>query len=202
MGKQLFANNASSKLFTILTSTADRMKVIDPDRFPHIESGSGDFFYLTLFSKDGVVEVVKVLETDEDTFRILRGLDGTDAQMWGLGTGVEMRPTAASMNDLFQYDVYALEEVLTAKMWMDAPVYRKVVDLGALPDSALKFVPHGIEGHISFLPLQGVVPKAGFNLPSITHNIDIHADSTNVYVHTNKVTGGVQAYVVLEYVKE
>jgi hypothetical protein len=203
MGKQLFANNASSKLFTIATAGTNKITVVHPDRFPSIAMGSGDFFYATIFSKDEEeIEVVKVTQTIEDVFIVERGLDGTEPRTWGMNTAIEMRPTAASMNDLYQYDIYDEEETLTNKIWLRKPVYRKLVDLGALPDSAIKHVPHGIQGTISFLPLQGVVPKAGFNLPSLTHNIDIYADSFNVYVLTNNVTKGVQAYAVLEYIKE
>jgi hypothetical protein len=115
-----------------------------------------------------------------------------------------MRPTAASMRDLFQYDIFSLKETLTNKIWMDMPVYRKVIDLGALPDSALKFLPHGIEGPVSFLPVppQVVVPKAGFDLATVVDNISVRADSFNVYVLTHSAHQGLQAFAVLEYIKE
>ena len=90
-------------------------------------------------------------------------------------------------------------------------VYRKVIDFGALPDTATKSVAHGItlgagsifthiyatatDPNISYIP----IPYAS---PTLANNIAITVDPVNVNITTgtNRTTYTI-VYVVLEYIK-
>ena len=52
---------------------------------------------------------------------------------------------------------YSTSEVLTAERWINGkPVYRKVVSMGALPNTTTKSIAHGISNLDAHLGLSGV----------------------------------------------
>jgi hypothetical protein len=96
------------------------------------------------------------------------------------------------------------------------PVYRMVVNFGALPATGTKTVAHNIPNvtnTFSFVKIYGVatdptsvtfIPIPYSSAASITDNLELSADATNVYI----TTGGTDysayttTYVILEYIKE
>ena len=104
---------------------------------------------------------------------------------------------------------YSTEEQKTGGTWIDGkPIYRKVIDIGALPNNTTKFVAHNISNlgkviHIygysyggDFLPL----PYTSAN--SIAYSVQIYADSTNIGIRTGADRSSYSSsYVVLEYTK-
>lgn len=91
------------------------------------------------------------------------------------------------------------------------PVFRKVIDCGALPNNATKSVAHGITVTSSFVftKIYGAAtdPSTDFiPLPyassTAAENIELSVDATNVNITTgNDRTGFTTTYVVLEYLK-
>ena len=82
--------------------------------------------------KSGKMALIEDIET---------ALEGFEAPVGGGGIGSGPSTTG---NGLPPYLLG--QEVLTAERWIDGkPIYRKVIDFGALPDTTTKSVLHGIE---------------------------------------------------------
>lgn len=108
-------------------------------------------------------------------------------------------------------DIYSTDEVVTDKVWIDGkPIYRKVVNLGTLPNTSTKDIPHGISNIEFITNISGVAKKAsGDFLPlpylwkSSTEDVSI-----SIFVNTTKVTvmtlndrTDTNGYIFVEYTK-
>ena len=101
---QKWANNAFSTLggavddldtsITVATDTGDRFPTAEGD----------EFFNVTLQNAGGDVEIVKVISRDigSDQMTVVRGQEATVPLSWSIGDIVELRPTAASFENLSQ----------------------------------------------------------------------------------------------------
>jgi hypothetical protein len=99
-----FTNNAVSTLAAGITNTATSMSVLAGTGLLFPVLGAGDYFYCTLATIGGVVEIIKVTARSVDTFTITRGVDNTSAVSWITGDKVELRLVAAVLNDLPKLD--------------------------------------------------------------------------------------------------
>lgn len=92
------------------------------------------------------------------------------------------------------------------------PVYRKVIDFGALPNAAIKSVAHGIAFATGFRitrmyasatdPISLVYIPLPYSSITLNENIKLNADSTNVNIETGiNYSSFTTCYVILEYVK-
>ena len=95
------------------------------------------------------------------------------------------------------------------------PVMRKVINFGALPNTAAKTVAHGIAPTTSFTftriygtatdpanKLYIPLPYSAATATPAVDNIELKVDTTNVSITTGKnMTAYTVAYVVLEYLK-
>jgi hypothetical protein len=99
-----FTNNATTTLASGINSSVTSLSVSSGTgtKFPTL-SGS-DVFYATIANTAGTVEIVKVTARSTDTFTIVRGQDGTSAATWLTGDKVELRPTAAGLAAMAQFD--------------------------------------------------------------------------------------------------
>jgi hypothetical protein len=90
--------------------------------------------------------------------------------------------------------------------------FRKVINFGALPNTATKSVPHGltITSGYTFTSIYGTAnDTAGnsyiplpFASPVLANNIAVTVDSTNVNVTTgNDRTNYTKCYIILEFIK-
>lgn len=118
---------------------------------------------------------------------------------------------------------YALIEYLNGQLWFAAPgdpdptkyraVFRKIVNFGALPNTATKTVAHGIEdinANTTFTRIYATASNTAarsyipipYIAPVIGQSINIRADATNVYITTlaNYAAYNI-CYVVLEYIR-
>jgi len=93
-------NNTFSTIPTGVSSTDTTLVVTTGDgaKFPSL--AAGDYFYLTLVSIDGVIEIVKVTARTGDTMSIVRAQEGTIAAGFAAGSRVELRVTAQTMFDV------------------------------------------------------------------------------------------------------
>lgn len=109
-------------------------------------------------------------------------------------------------------DVYSTTEVLTNKVWIDSkPIYRKAVNIGALPNAAgSKSVAHGLTGTYKIVSLSGIGWDASgnvFPIPYVyvvaptTYAIQLYADATNVVLTVGIDRSSISGYVILEYTK-
>lgn len=101
MGVQI-KNNAYSTILTGINSSVTTISVAvgEGAHFPSASVASGNYFYVTLLDTSNNLEIVKVTNRTNDTFTVVRGQDGTTARSFLSGDRVELRVTAALLNDL------------------------------------------------------------------------------------------------------
>jgi hypothetical protein len=108
MGIQL-KNNAVGYLATAI-SASDTGAVLQTGNgasFPTL--GAGDYFYATLESTGGTMEIVRVTARSGDSLTVARAQEGTTAQSFAVGSRIELRVTVASVDDrVDEAEVYAL----------------------------------------------------------------------------------------------
>ena len=110
---------------------------------------------------------------------------------------------------MFSKDTYSTSETLTNKVWIDGkPIYRKVVNIGALPNNTLKNVDHGITNIDTITDYYGMVAstsKTALKIPYVaTESLDyiaMYVSVTNVAVKTKQDMSAYGGYAVVEYTK-
>ena len=137
--------------------------------------------------QDNVEDLIKTEETtsDEDTY------------------------SCNYINNLVE-DVYSTNEVKTNKVWIDGkPIYRKVIDLGTLPNANQKSVAHNISDLDVVVSLSGmttgsnkfVIPEARAGTEYSDYQIGLWCNSTNVIVETGRDRTSTSAFAIIEYTK-
>ena len=107
---------------------------------------------------------------------------------------------------------YSTTEINTGKKWIDGkPIYRKVIDFGALPNATTKSVNHNISnlGRITFL--QAITSNTGgtatLTIPYIatndaSYNVGMAIYQTTIEMSCNKnLSSYNETFVTLEYTK-
>lgn len=107
---QLFLNNWATTTAAEASAAALEITIAPAEAAPLVGLGSGDHYLLTLIEQDGAGteidwEVVKVTAADGVTGALTidptgRGLEGTSARLWPIGTSISMRVTAGSLEVL------------------------------------------------------------------------------------------------------
>lgn len=106
-------------------------------------------------------------------------------------------------------DVYSTSEVKTNKLWIDGkPIYRKVVDLGTMPDTTAKSVAHGISSLGTVVELRAMMNNGeGWFLPipfvsgSFEYQISVTTNDTNITVTAFMDRTAWHGWAVIEYTK-
>lgn len=113
-------------------------------------------------------------------------------------------------------NIYSLSETDTGKIWIDSkPIYRKVIDFGALPNTSDKFVPLDITNLDRIIFLYGLARDTltgnYFPLPNGTtvgspYLIDFAIASGGEYtnairIRTQTDRTNFNAYIIVEYTK-
>ena len=95
-----FANNVSTSLSAAINATQTTISVADASGLPTLSSG--DYIYLTIDTDTNspTIEVVKVTGVSTNTLTVVRGQDGTTASSFSSGAKVELRVTAAALDDI------------------------------------------------------------------------------------------------------
>jgi hypothetical protein len=96
----LIANNAKSTLASGIGALDTSLTVASGTETLFPSPSGGDYFYVTLEDSTGTVrEIVKVTNRSGTTFTIVRGQDGTIANIFLTGSVVELRINKASLTD-------------------------------------------------------------------------------------------------------
>lgn len=105
MAIALYTNNATATLSSSITAASTSVTVTSGQGalFPSAVTG-GDYFYGTLISSTGTIEIVKVTNKTSDTFTIVRAQDGTTASAFASGSKFELRVVAAGLNEKLAKD--------------------------------------------------------------------------------------------------
>lgn len=99
-----FTNNATTTLASGINSSVTSLSVASGTGALFPTLSSPDVFYATLANVAGTVEIIKVTARSTDAFTIVRGQDGTTPLSWAAGDKVELRPTAAGLAAMAQFD--------------------------------------------------------------------------------------------------
>ena len=91
-----FANNSFSTLSAGLSNSATSFDVASASTFP--AQGGSDHMYLSVIG-GSYVEIIKVTGVSGTTLTCVRGQDGTTGTAANSGDRVELRVTAAMLND-------------------------------------------------------------------------------------------------------
>lgn len=105
-------------------------------------------------------------------------------------------------------DVYSTTETKTNKVWIDGkPIYRKIVDIGTLPNASTKSVNHGISSLESVVRTYGMAGGPASQLPlpfvSISSNTSIQFAivGTTIDIITGVDRSAYTGWVAIEYTK-
>ena len=111
-----FTNNASTTLASGITAIATSLTVATGAGALFPTPSGAAFFYCTLQNVAGTLrEIVKVTARTTDTFTIVRAQDGTSGQIFSTSDKVELRVTAADLNNFGQLD--------TANTWASGQTF-------------------------------------------------------------------------------
>ena len=112
------------------------------------------------------------------------------------------------LNDVKDYvdnsNSYSTEEVKTGGTWIDGkPIYRKVVDVGTLPNATSKAVLHNIQNIDSVVNLKLIAKDNSNNIICNFggKEMSIYVDNLNIIIKNDNNFTGYTGYSVLEYTK-
>ena len=104
---------------------------------------------------------------------------------------------------------YSTTEIDTGKKWINnKPIYKKVVDIGNLPNATLKTVAHGISNIGLIITIRGFATSGTEFIPlpfthssSLEAQVQVYASGDNINVRTGNDRSSSTGYVILEYTK-
>lgn len=105
---------------------------------------------------------------------------------------------------------YSTSEVNTGSKWINGKeIYRKTVDVGALPNATGKTLPHGITGLTRVVKLYGWAFRStdNFNIPlpygsPVTgSSVSLYVTGANIILETGVDRTNMVAFVTVEYIK-
>ena len=106
-------------------------------------------------------------------------------------------------------DIYSTTETKTNKVWIDGkPIYRKVINIGALPNTSSKDVNHNISNLDKIINYYGSAQTSGGSYLCLPYastssgtTVQLWANSTIVRVITGTDRTDYSGYIILEYTK-
>ncbi len=102
MTKYLFTNNASSTLAANIGPTDTTLTVAAGEGTKFPAPGAGQQFNITVIDTGGNYEVMTCTSRTGDTLTVTRGVESTTALSFASGSRVELRLTAAVLNNMLQ----------------------------------------------------------------------------------------------------
>jgi len=105
MGQILFSNNARTTLATGCASGDTTLNVTSSSTFPAPTTASGNWFYACLQDAFANLEIVKVTNVTGSAWTVTRAIGGTTALAFVAGSVVELRATAETFSDVYNYTV-------------------------------------------------------------------------------------------------
>ena len=127
-------------------------------------------------------------------------------------TASDMNEIKSNVNEIINGEVYSTSEVKTNKVWIDnKPIYRKVINFGALPSSASTLsVSHNIN-YDKIVNLYGICSDSNGTTMHIPHvgttnmasgiSISLRSTSSSIQIYTSGNGSSYNAYIIIEYTK-
>lgn len=118
---------------------------------------------------------------------------------------------AVTSNAVAESLSFSTTEQKTGGVWIDGkPIYRKVVDFGALPDNTAKTIAHNIANLSKIIDLKGIaidtsdhtyLPLPYSSAVNITSSVSLNVSGSNVSIRTSQDRSRYNCYVFIEYTK-
>jgi hypothetical protein len=99
-----FTNNATATLAASLSTSSTSVTVTSGQGALFPTLGAGEYFYATLTNSSNNIEIVKITARSSDTLTATRAQEGTTALTWNAADKLELRITAADLNNFPQLD--------------------------------------------------------------------------------------------------
>ena len=104
---------------------------------------------------------------------------------------------------------YSTTEQLTGDVWIDGkPIYRKVINIGTLPNATTKSVAHGISNLETVIDIKGFYKEGTVYIPNVyvvpgtlSNGVRTYISGGNVNVSAGINRTGYSGYVIIEYTK-
>lgn len=113
--------------------------------------------------------------------------------------------------ELTNIGIYSTTEINTGKTWIDGkPIYRKVINCGALPNNRDKVINVNVSNINNVINIYGIgISSSGtcFPLPYVYNNFNAQielvylASSQQIRITTGQDRSGINGYVTIEYTK-
>ncbi len=182
---QVFKNNAFASLAAELSAagTLATLATGQGARFP--APSGGNHFLATLILLDGngaetAWEVVKCTSRDTDGLTIERAQEGTTARIWPVGSRLEMRVTAGTLDSFTD----------TTQAAAAAPVQSVFGRTGAVMLQSTD-----VTGALGFTPLDAAQITSGYASKTISANTTLNADTEYETGRNLRVNHGVKLTV-------
>lgn len=104
MAKSIFTNNAATTLANPVSAVDTSIVLVTGTGSIFPTPTGGDYFYITCVTATSTYEIMKVTARTSDTLTVVRAQEGTTALVFNNGDRVELRVTAASLNNMLQSD--------------------------------------------------------------------------------------------------
>lgn len=136
-----------------------------------------------------------------------------DTDISDIGDGTVTGAVSQIDDNLSDLVTYSTNEVDTGKKWVDGKtIYRKVVNIGALPNSTTKKVDHGVSGIDTIVKIYGTANSNNnaLNLPYVetktnnVNNIPVYVSKVaplNITVITEVDFSTYTGVIIIEYTK-
>ena len=121
---------------------------------------------------------------------------------------VDFLALTVEQNNPFEY---SNDEIKVGKWLNGETIYRKVIDIGYLPNASSSTMSHNVSNLGQFTKISGLAVRSSDNdtlpIPYVTFNannsggITIYADNTNITIRTTTDRSSYEGYVILEYTK-
>lgn len=176
----LFDNNASGTLSVQaeIAHTTLTLQTNEGQLFP--SPTGGDFFQCTLEDTSGNIEIVQCTAVASDVLTVTRAQENTTAKVFVVGSKVELRMTAATMDEFIQQS----GDQMTGELDMNDQVLRDpILTGGRTVGATLRAADDGTGNQV-------VIPSGGGD-PTIGGDAITHAGNDSSYVKdTRTITGG------------
>jgi hypothetical protein len=94
------------------------------------------------------------------------------------------------------------DEVNTHQSWIDGkPIYRKVIDVGAFPNSSIKEVSHNIRGIDQVIKIHGLAKNSTYKHVFQQGDCNIYVTGAFIWIDAASNYSTYEGYVILEYTK-
>ena len=127
-----------------------------------------------------------------------------DNEQWNMKDQEARNKITALKEDFNSLTTYSTNETLTGEKWIDGkPIYRKVVDVGTLPNTTSKIVLHNIQNINSVVNLKLIAKDKQNNIVCNFggKEMSIYVDNLNIIIKNDNNFTGYTGYSVIEYTK-